>query len=101
MPITVGSRCADFRQEKVIPGEKYSKHRRDQLRELSSCDNHTRLGFSGERHNALQGQINFHLTGGYRFLQGGPLVSTKELTGLSSSSVTVVGYDLVVSPTKL
>ena len=40
----------------------------------------------------LQGQINFHLTGGVQiFLRGVHWCATKELTG----------YDLVVSHTKL
>ena len=40
--------CVDFRE-----GENRGNHRRDQLRELSNMKCHTRLGFSGERHNAL------------------------------------------------
>ena len=46
----------------------------------------------------MQGQINFHLTGGVRiFLGGVRCCATKELTEHFSSSTTVVGYVLVVS----
>ena len=45
----------NFRWRKTgLPGEKRSKHRRDQLRgTLSREASPTRLGFSVERHNAL------------------------------------------------
>ena len=45
--------CPNLRRKTGVPGEKPSKPRRDQLRELSHKTTHTRLGFSGERHNAL------------------------------------------------
>ena len=46
--------CLNLRGRKTgVSGEKPSKHRRDQLRELSRMKYHTRLGFSVERHNAL------------------------------------------------
>ena len=60
------------------------------------------LCFSGERHNALQGRINFHLPGGVQIFPGGVhWCATKELARLGSSFVTVVSYDLVISHTKL
>ena len=46
--------CWFWRGRKIgVPGEKPSKHRRGQLRELSHMKYNTRLGFIGERHNAL------------------------------------------------
>ena len=36
-----------------VPGEKPSKHRRDQLRERFDMKTITRLGFSSDKHNAL------------------------------------------------
>ena len=53
--------------------------------------------------NIPQGRINFHQTGGVHIFLEGALVFYQgaDLTGLCSSSVTVVGYDLVVSHAKL
>ena len=51
----------------------------------------------------IQGRINSHLTGGGGIeFPGGDVhwCTSKELTKLCSSSVTVVSYDLVVSHTK-
>ena len=52
--------------------------------------------------NALPGADQFSSDGrGADFPSGVYWCATKELTGLCSSSNTVVGYDLVISHTKL
>ena len=49
-----------------------------------------------------QGQINSHLTGGTAdFPRRVHWCAVKELTKLNSFSATVIGYDLVISHTKL
>ena len=64
-------------------------------------ENHTRLCFSRERHNALQGRTIFIWQEGCRFFQGNALLCCQGGDWLCSSSVTVVSYDLVISHTKL
>lgn len=48
--------CVDFEREHTVTciiGKKLLNHFRDQLRELSSVNGHSRLFFSAGRHNAL------------------------------------------------
>ena len=104
MPITVGSRCANLERE----GNRNTWRKILIAQERSTVDTqlaHERTtpvlvpAVRGRMHYR-GGQFSFDRRGA-DFSRGMHWCVTKELTGLFSSSVPVVSYDLVISHTKL
>ena len=72
LPITMGCRCANFREGGKTRGKILIAQERSTVdTQLAHERTNTRLGSSGERHNTLQGQINFHQAGVVQIFLGG------------------------------